>query len=256
MKITQIKISPSMLADKFIKHFKLSDYTDINAPTLFMGCYIPPDYETIIKHRGFGIIRWCGTDAMRFNLYAGYINAVKEKLNIKHIAISDYIARDLDNIGIKYLRFPCTTVKKEMNPVSLGDSVYCYLPASQYERYGGLLVDEIRKKTKHNFIITNHPRQFTTSELNDIYRRSFIGLRLTQHDGLPSTVLELGLMGRRSVFNGGLPHTLHWSKVEKIVKIIEMEKKRNPGVKIVARDMYNYINIERYWLNTEFWDGR
>ena len=106
MKITQIKISPSILADKFIKYFKLSDYTDIDAPTLFMGCYVPLDYETIIRHRGFGVIRWCGTDAMRFNLYAGYINAVKEKPNIKHIAISDYIARDLDNIGIQYFRFP------------------------------------------------------------------------------------------------------------------------------------------------------
>jgi len=258
MRIEQIKVSQSINSQKFVQEFGLLEYKDIYKPTLFIGCFVPDDYETIINHKGLGVLRWCGSDTIqdRILLYGNFFNALKQKRNIKHIAISDYIASDLDRYGVSYIKYPCTPARKIMEPVPLGDCVYSYVPSGRYDFYGGKILDEVMKRTKYEFIIASSLKHFTPEELKEAYRRSFIGLRLTAHDGLPTTVVELALMGRRSVFNGRIPCTIGWRDADKVIRIIEKEKERNPGVEIVAKNMLEYIDTEYFWMDTDFWIGK
>ena len=62
------------------------------------------------------------------------------------------------------------------------------------------------------------------SQLVDVYKKCFIGLRLTKHDGLSNTVVELGLSGRRCVWNGGSPNAVRWSTVDSVVEAIKAEQ--------------------------------
>ena len=81
------------------------------------------------------------------------------------------------------------------------------------------------------------------------YKSCFIGLRLTTHDGLPNTICELGLMGRRCIYNGQLPHSIPYSNADDIVESIEREfKSRNEDNTLIANDMYDYLNIGDDWL--------
>ena len=50
-----------------------------------------------------------------------------------------------------------------------------------------------------------------------------MGLRLTNIDGLPNTVLEMGLMGRHCIHNGNTPNSLNYKSVEDIINHINNE---------------------------------
>jgi len=89
----------------------------------------------------------------------------------------------------------------------------------------------------------------------EFYKRSFIGLRLTQHDGLPNTVIELGLMGRRCIYNGDLINAINWRNIQDIIKIINTEKLKIGQINIqMANKMANSLNLDNSWLDEKFWD--
>jgi hypothetical protein len=89
-----------------------------------------------------------------------------------------------------------------------------------------------------------------------IYKQCFCGLRLTRHDGLSNTVVELGLMGRRCFWNGGSPNQITWSenKVDAIVKRLYEERKLVGKVNTeVATATKNWLDIGEEWLDTSFY---
>ena len=109
-------------------------------------------------------------------------------------------------------------------------------------------VDIIKKRTKHKIIEANHTT-YKPDQLDEIYKSCFLGLRLTKHDGLPNTVLELGLMGRNCIHNGNIPNCLNYNTVEDIIQIINEEyKKREIKSKNIVDDVYDFLNIDNNWL--------
>ena len=115
-------------------------------------------------------------------------------------------------------------------------------------RYSKMLVDEIKKRTNYNIIETNS-KTYNVIELEKIYESCFIGLRLTKHDGLPNTVLEMGLMGRKCLHNGNTPNSLNYESVDDIIKHIDAEySKRHENSENVVDDVYDFLNIGEEWL--------
>ena len=102
------------------------------------------------------------------------------------------------------------------------------------------------------FIVTS-PTDYPKEELFELYKKCFIGLRLTGHDGFPNTVAELGLRGRRCVFNDDVPTAISWQDAVSVVKIIENEKRLTPGPQKVAQDMYDYLDISYDFLEEDYW---
>jgi len=83
-----------------------------------------------------------------------------------------------------------------------------------------------------------------------VYSKCFIGLRLVPHDGLGSTVQELGLMGIKCVHNGNSPSALNYKNIDDILKHIENEAK-TIGLKDeeLSKKVYNYLTIPDNFFN-------
>ena len=247
----------------FLGKYKLARYKKITYPTVFFGAYIhrysKTNFNRLLEHKALGVIVWRGSDIMLLRQKDDEVKKVmleklKKKENLRHVAIGRFIERDLEHFGIDYVRLPITAVKPITNPQPLGDSIYCYLPNTTTEQrdfYGGSIVDELKKLLPdEKFIITtgNHP------DVKELYKQCYLGLRLTRHDGLPNTVLEMGLMGRRCIYNDvRVPNAIPWKGIEDLVSIIKRERKRLPQIDMVAESVRNYIDIPNNWLDTNFW---
>ncbi len=254
--IRQGRISNSIGGFPFLRQWGIGPYTDPNEPAVFVGCYNPPeDFRTIMDHKSLGVLIWGGTDSDM--IAAEKLRKLKNKPNIKHIAQSGFIALDLVKAGISYERIPLTTVPKIMNPSPLGDSVYCYTPLKankpRYKYYGGHFLEKVVEMMPEQKFILTTPKQYSKERLFELYKKCFIGLRLTEHDGLPHTVVELGLRGRRCVFNDDVPGAIPWDNAKDIVGIIKKEKRRNPGTGRVALNMHDYIDVSYDFLNENYW---
>lgn len=251
--IQQGRISDSIRGFPFLKQWGVGEYKYPDKPAIFVGCYNPPeDFKTIMSHKALGVLIWGGTDAEM--IAAEKLRKLKAKTNIKHVAQSGFIARDLERAGIPYKRFPITTVPRVMDPSPLGDHVYCYAPRTRWEFYGGPVLNKVMKLLPDQKFIVTVPRQHSKERLFELYKRCFIGLRLTRHDGLPHTVVELGLRGRRCVFNDDIPGAIPWKNAKDIVRIINEEKVRTPGTTKVALDMYDFLDVSLDFLNKSYWE--
>ena len=176
-----------------------------------------------------------------------FVNAIS---STKHIAISHWIKESLDSYGIESELIPVSATVNEMNVKPRGNFVYFYTPdfsQTSMNYSGGWMLEDIRERlSEHNInIIVGRHGKYSKSALYNRYNSCFLNLRLTEYDGCPNTNLEMGLMGRRSIFNGNIPHSIPWKSVDDIVEniIIEYNNRREDNT-FIAQDISNFLNIE------------
>lgn len=231
--------------NNFLKKYNLEEYnkntTDNNETVIMFGLYNSLDIEFYINYPGNLIVIWCGTDAKIADK-----NLVKKR-KAKHIATSKFISKSLGDIEHQIL--PITPVVPILNPKpNIGNFIYHYGERSIYRPEW---IPEIEKRTKLKVIHTKHDT-YSKQELESIYEKCFIGLRLTDHDGISCTVLELGLMGRRSIFNGGYTTNIPWQSIDDVCESILKEYENRPNPDVVAKELYDYINLDNSWMNLNF----
>lgn len=114
--------------------------------------------------------------------------------------------------------------------------------------YGIDKIKEIEEKTGLK-VITSTYNQYTEEELKELYKSCFIHLRLTQHDGLPNTIIEMGMMGRRSIYNGGLPNCYKWKDINDVCRFIKYEynNRLNSDINKISKDMKDYLLLSKNW---------
>lgn len=242
----------------FMKRFSLKPYKDKRSPAVFYSCW---GIRDLSKHKSLAVVVWRGTDVVRTKQKLDYVKNMK---NVYHVAISSFIMKDLDEAGIPYKFIPLTGADMSIfKPEPLGDEIYTYIPslydsksAKKYKvRYNYNLVKEIKKKCKYKINIVTGTEQYAKKELKDIYKKCFCGLRLTKHDGLPNQVIEMGLMGRKSFYNGNIPGSIKWdSNVDNIIENIEKEYENVGKTNIsLSQQIKKFIDVGDDWLNTKFW---
>lgn len=251
--IKQGRVSGGIRNFKFLNKYNLEKYNDLNKSAVFFGCYTQEDINKICNHKVLGLLVWGGSDSQIITTQN--LRRIKKRKNIKHIAQSKFIEQDLKRAGIACKRLPITTIKSIPDPQPLGDSIYCYAPKCNYNFYGGQILDKLKKLLPNErFIITLSPGQYSKDQLIELYKKCFIGLRFTKHDGLPHTVIELGLMGRKCIYNDNLPNAINWRTIPDIIRIIKAEKLMIGQTNIqLANAIANFINIDNTWLNEKFW---
>jgi len=257
VKIKQCYIPPYMRKkfSYFFKKYSLSDYQNPRLPSVFFSLW---NRGALKNHKSFAIIIWRGSEISNLG---HKLSNFRKKKNIYHVAISSYIAKDLEKYGIKYKYIPIVGLDmKYFKPCLLGDEIYTYIPnsfpAKYYSRYGMRIVRSIKKKCKYKININNSPNTFKRKKMIDVYSKCFCGLRMTQHDGLPNQVIEMGLMGRKSFYNGDIPGSIKWGKnnIDNILENIEKEAEKIGTVNSnYSNTIYNFINISSNWLNIDFW---
>jgi len=237
----------------FFEKYSLDYYKDREKPSLFFSGW---SCSPIKKHKSLGVVIWRGTDITNDKILS-----LKNKKYIYHIAVSSFIKEDLKNQNIKYKFIP--VVGRDMSifiPTLLGNEIYAYAPYNDnlkyFKRYGMDIIKKIQKKIRYKINIIKYSNKYSRKEMKEIYNLCFCGLRLTEHDGIPSQVIEMGLMGRKSFYNGGIPGSIKWNKkdIDSIVEGIKEEAKKIGTIDYDYSDkIKNFINIGDNWLNVRNW---
>lgn len=231
------------------------------------GCYNDGMLKLALRRKGLVVICWAGTDARMLasgesmkmdatparRLFS-WAEILRGFPNIKHIAMSKFIADDLELCQLPYFRHPVFVHDtNDYTPVPLGESIFMYQPNSPTYNGKGIYY-ELQNILPYNFIeVTSHT--YNRPDLLDAYRRSFIGLRFTEHDGMNHTGCELGLMGRRQIYNGDLPNAIPFDRenIEGIVKAINSEYSRLNDWLYVGNEMRAYLDRGDAFLHTGFY---
>jgi hypothetical protein len=239
----QAYVSRSLEGLDFHKRYGLTPYTDRAAPLIMFGMYRDEDFDILRRHDSFVTLVWQGMDARVINeKWLPFLRLT----HIRHIAISHWIQNSLSGYGIPNELIPVSATSINMYPVKRGNSVFLYYSDNSDSSrlyYGATLIPEIESRTGMR-VQTAILGEYGKDALRRLYADCFINLRLTVYDGCPNTNLEMGLMGRRSIFNGHIPHSIPWQNIDDICAsiITEFERRHEPNEHI-SNDIANFLNI-------------
>lgn len=257
MRIKQCRVSKQVEAfeEYFRKKYHLKRYSDPDSPVLFFGFYEKVDVRKLLLHNPnkLIVILWGGSDVLKEDR----VNAIRHLKNVKHIALSSFIVEDLKRYGLSCNLIPISASNlSDLKCYPLGSELYAYLPSNDYEFYGGRIVEEIQQKCRFKVNISHGFNHHGRDELIKIYRKSFLGLRLTPHDGIANTVVELGFMGRKCIYNGEVPGAIKWdaNKIDEIVQNIEIESKNIGSInEKLSSKWKRFADVGDDWLDTKYW---
>lgn len=240
----QAYISQSLAGLDFRKRYDLTDYTDSLKPLIMFGMYRYEDFEVLVNHMNRDItLVWQGMDARELPI--NWLLLLRRK-NIRHIAISHWISESLTAYGIESELLPVSATIDNLYPVTRGNNIYLYYSddsPSSVAYYGADMIPEIEHRTGLKVLTAKHG-EYGREGLMNIYRECFINLRLTTYDGCPNTNLETGLMGRRSIFNGHIPHSIPWQSIDDICASIMAEyETRHADNGHISTDISNFLKI-------------
>lgn len=248
-------------------------------PIVVFGCYGKGTKHDIMNHRGLCVIVWSGSDSTRLHEYGEFVHYLKDHEDtIFHIAHSHWIQTDLDHWGIKYIDrvvFPVDLSRFKFEEQT-GTKVYHYGSKQREWFYGSHLMRKLRDrwaKPQHlPKVIITEAGGYNQEELYEIYKDCFVGVRLTEHDNMALSCVELGLMGRRSIFNGNIPCAIsygqNYTRYEPETRrrwvyqdesllgkvgdmILEMDRKPD---KMLAEEMRDFVHDTEDWLDTKFYE--
>ena len=252
MKIKQVVCLSKIFRTALAQKYGLQAYTDVNEPLLIFGL-TKGSYTRLIGHKSLCVIVFTGGDSM--NLYANdvILNLIKGNKDVHCIALSDIISRDLFQAGIEHKVIPINPFVNNINPQPFGDKIYSYIPQSLRGFYGGYIVDRLKELIPHEILTCSLGSYKREQLIKEIYPQCFIGLRLTAHDGLPNTAIELALCGRKTVTNVDMPCSLKYSGLNDIVKHIRTESKLigTAPDNTIPDLMKKFLNVGEDWLMTE-----
>ena len=241
----QISVSDAVrnFKTKMVEKYNLNEYLDTNTPTVFFGMYNENDYKKFLRHTGQKIIIWCGTDALNAKKNKHWWDELKKTVNI---SMSSFIYKSLSFCGIDSNIVPIVPTKTTLNVKPKGDNIYWYYNSDgKRDFYGGKIINQIKKLTNYNIIEAKF-NSFDNDKISEVYESCFLGLRLTNHDGLPNTVVEMGLMGRYCLHNGNTPNSIQYDSenINDIIKKIDDQfKKKNEVDYDIAKKVSNYMSF-------------
>lgn len=272
--------------NRLLKRYDLENYSpkdDKNVPVIFFGCYGQGIKREIMNQRRLVVIVWSGGDGVRLHEDTGFVTFCRENSHrVFHIAHSHWLQTDLKHWGLQYIDRVVLPLLPEAFKFeeTVGDLVYHYGPKQRGWYYGRPILAKLRGKWETNKrfprVVITEPRGYNQAELYDIYKESFIGVRLTEHDNMALSCIELGLMGRRSIFNGNIPCAIPYSEVsykynpetkrqwvyqkeEELLPKVErmiLEAWRDPKPdKLLAEEMREFVYDDKEWLKTTYYEN-
>lgn len=278
--------SPNYFQPHVRAKFDLDEY-DVSKhrrdPLLVYGCGSDILKRTVMGHMGFCVIVWTGSDTLKFHRSQRFIEYCKKNSSrIFHITFSHWCRVDLAHWGLEHIhRLVIATdmTKYKFEPSTKG-GVYHYGNVQRPWYYGTPQVQSIEENwegdDKPEFQYASF-YEYTKDELYQVYMDSLVGVRLTEHDGVAGSVIEMGLMGRRTIYNGDHPCAIPYSPnyykkytpevalrrvfqnediTNKVTEILHNQLQYNPlPDKQLAEEMLEFIYDDLKWLDTKFYTG-
>ena len=290
----KIEVVIGMGKKTFLPHLKekfgLKDYHPgyhHRTPLIVFGCGNQMRKKRVMEHKGLIVIVWTGSDTLNLQENPEFVEYLKEhEGRVFSLTFSHWCKTDLDYFGIKYqhrLIIPTIMDNFRYSPETK-DKVYHYGSVNKLWYYGTNLLKEIERKwdayqirVNPEFIYTTY-HSYNTADLQGLYKDSILGVRLTEHDGIAGSVMELGLMGSRTIYNDpqvpcaipymknpyttynpGVKHKWCYQKgdlVQIVGDLIQKELDERPiPDKILAEEMKEFVYDDLAWLDTKFYTG-
>ena len=191
-----------------------------------------------IKFKGFKIIKfWTGTDVLNLNELPTLKKALSiffiNKLIKLHLTNSTWLTDELQELEIKSQHWisptPLYFDAKNASADDLASKEKIVLIYSNEGRewlYNSELMLKVAKLTPqlkfifvgNNALKTSHLTNteslgvVTQEKMVELYKKSHILLRITEHDGFPRMVIEALYFGLNVIFNKSIPHTILCAK--------------------------------------------
>ena len=251
MRIEQGFVGATFFKKAFLSKYGLKQIFDYNRPAVFYGMY-PKQINLALAMKKPCVIVWCGSDALFAKDPKHNYRRIFKSGKFTHIAKSNMIKESLKEAGlmadIKLL--PVTPFEyKGYKPETLGDSVYFYGIEKTGDLYGVELFKEVRERLEHANIPSIWLKPLQVGTALPSYRKSFCGLRLTKHDGMANTVVEMVLMGRRCLWNDQAPGCEPFRDTKDIMEFVRREQMRRMPDLEAAQAMKKFISVNDNWLN-------
>jgi glycosyltransferase involved in cell wall biosynthesis len=251
--ISQVYISDSLhhLKDRFIEIYNLKSFYSFNLPCLFFGLYSEKDIKILGRMRNKRYIIWGGTDLdldhrQRYHTFKRVMNYGIEM----NYAISNDIENRMKKYKMSYKRINFSLLNEnDFYPISLkGSNIFIYNGYSKgnEEIYGKKIYENVTKLLPdYNYIFSNQ-LNIPNNKMHEIYRKCFIGLRLTPKDGNANMVEEMIKMNIPIIHNGDYKKAIPWKDVNSIIDSI---KKNEPKILIIFEKDMNLYDGSLVWLN-------
>ena len=206
----------------------LKSYTDVNAPSFF---YSTRSIEQIAYNHKGPAIMIVNNDIRPVQ---NNLEWVKNRKDLYFISTSKLMSVYLDELGLDYVEFPWHVGNTQtVQPHPKGNSVYFYGEGVNDNLYGYHIFPRLMKDNfPHlNIIYARfHPSLFpfvhyTKEQLDEVYKKVFVSVRMTRFDGLSDSVQSLGIRGVKTIWNGGTPSALSYGSEQDIINHIRNEEK-------------------------------
>ena len=214
--------------ERFMKHFQLTSYENVDQPCIFFGMYSDEDLMKFSKHNGLKYIIWGGEDANpNYNHCKNTLNEILQLPNVIHIAISKCIYNRLKQFQLHPIFVEFSLVNKEIfQPVSkeeLGKKIFIFngQVSGREHIYGKPIYEQVVKNLpQYEFILSNQ-LQVPHEQMPEIYKQCFIMLRLTTYDGNANSVQECEAMNIPVIHNQS-DYGLQWNNINDIINHIHI----------------------------------
>ena len=206
--------------------YGLNHYNSGEDKMLIFGLYNNLDLEILRRNENSGIL-WGGSDIMLDkNVRSQVIEIVKER-NSKNFAMSRIIYDKLLNLGVKNVKiinvsFCWNDIRYRVyNPKNQKKkSIYIYDGMDKSKKkniiYNQDLVDKVVEKLGNEFKIYRSSDGFR-DDVIELYKESFVSLRLTEYDGNANSAQECGMLGIPVISNQDMNHCINWVGLEDIL---------------------------------------
>lgn len=248
-RITQAFVGDSIkfFKDGFLDKYNLTEYHDPYQPAIFFGGI---ECSSLLpNHKSWKII--LPSHPKDFPIIKDYTKTI-------FICSDNYTLPD--NVIRKSLT-PSIKDYSMFKPNILGDKIYFYSGFCNGWNLTSPFLKDIQSRIGFEIITTQHSNlkdYYSMDYLkSNFYDNSFLNLNFSGH-GLAS-VIELGLMGRKTIFNPKVNNNIqrleftnnfiNYENVEDIISIINIESEKIGTI----QPSIDAHNIDDEWLDLDFW---
>lgn len=248
--IKQALVGANFFKQGFLSKYRLKQYNHPGRPAIFFGCY-PKQVNLVAYHQTPAVVVWLGTDALYAKSKPEHYALVLGRTDLRHIALSQMVSNTLGSIGIENTIVPLTPFTYEgFEPTAMGRHAYFYNPNQNPQLYGRQWVAKASPLITRSGVSLYHSttHNIVREEMPWVYSQCFCNLRLTSHDGLSNTVVEMALMGRHSLWNNPVPGATPWKDEFDIIRFVERERQRQQPDLQLREEMLDYLNVGNDWM--------
>ena len=190
--------------------------------------YSDEDFNNVVNHRGAKHIIFGGSD-LDINMYHTKMIIPKLKLlisknkNIKLYFISKNLQNRASNLKLKgslvELNLVDDSWSNSLDNLKKSKLIYFYDGFGKTGKlYNIKLLNELENRLKKYDLecVYSSKLKLANNEMINIYKKCFVGVRLTKKDGNANTVLELDKLNIPVIFNGNNINAISWKDINDI----------------------------------------